>query len=93
MMALLRKPWFMASVLWCAVLASATGAIYTKHRSRELSVQLERLSRTRDQLDITWGQLQAEQSTYSAHAQVEVVAVGQLHMVTPDPARIQLVNP
>jgi cell division protein FtsL len=93
MMAVMRRPWIIAAALWCAVLASAAGAVYTKHRARELFVDLERLYSERDQLDITWGQLQAEQSTYSAHAQVEVIAVGQLRMVTPDPARIQLVNP
>lgn len=93
MMAVLRKPWLVAAVLWCAVLSSAAGAIYTKHRARELFAELERQYARRDQLDITWGQLQAEQSTLSAHAQVEGVAVERLKMVSPDPARIQLVNP
>ncbi len=92
-MSLLRKPWLAAAVLWCGVLGSAAGAIYTKHRARELFVELERLNLERDQLDTTWGQLQAEQSTFSGHAQVEAVAVGQLRMFAPDPARIQLVNP
>ena len=81
------------TVLWCGVLASAAGAIYTKHRSRELFVQLERLHRDREQLDMTWGQLQTEQSMYTAHAQVEAFATSRLHMVAPDPARIQLVTP
>ena len=92
-MAVWRRPGFIAAVLWCAVLASAGHAIYAKHRSRELFAQLERLYRERDQLNITFGQLQTEQSTFSAHAQVEVMAVSQLHMVAPDPARIQVVKP
>lgn len=93
MKALLRHPWLVVSVLWCAVLASAAGAVYTKHRSRELFVQLERLHRERDQLDVTWGQLQTEQSTWTAHALVETVASERLHMLAPDPASIQLVSP
>jgi cell division protein FtsL len=88
----LRHSWILVTVLWCAVLASAAGAVYTKHRSRELFVQLEQLNRERDQLDMTWGQLQTEQSMYTAHAQVEAIAVTRLHMVAPDPARIQLVE-
>ena len=37
-------------VLWLAVLASAAGAIYVKHRSRELFVELERVNRERDRV-------------------------------------------
>jgi cell division protein FtsL len=92
-MRLLHHPWIVVTVLWCAVLASAAGAIYTKHRSRELFVELERLHRERDQLDTTWGLLQTEQSTFTAHALVETVAIQRLGMIAPDPARIQLVAP
>jgi cell division protein FtsL len=88
-MTLLRNSWVVVALLWCAVLASAAGVVYTKHRSRELFVQLERLHREQDQLDMTWGQLQTEQSMYTAHAWVEAIAVGRLKMITPDPARIQ----
>jgi cell division protein FtsL len=88
-----RNPWLQVAVLWCAVLASAAGAVYTRHRSRELFVELERLHRQQDQLDIEWGQLQLEQSAWSSHAFVERVATTRLHMATPDPARIQVVTP
>src|SRR5690349_1474009 len=40
------------AVLWTAVLLSAAGAIYSKHRARELFVTLERLNRQRDTLEI-----------------------------------------
>jgi cell division protein FtsL len=93
MMSLLRSSWLIAMVLWCAVLASAAGAVYTRHRSRELFVELERLHRQRDQLEIEWGQLQLEQSAWSAHAFVERVATTRLHMSTPNPMRIQIVVP
>lgn len=93
MMGILRQPWVVVTLLWLAVLASAAGAIYTRHRSGELFTELERLHRERDQLDVTWGQLQLEQSTFSAHAQVESIARSRLNMVTPDPDRIQLVTP
>jgi cell division protein FtsL len=92
-MAVMRQHWVIAMLLWCAVLGSAAAAVYTRHRSRELFVELERLHRQRDQLDITWGQLQLEQSTFSAHAHVEATARARLSMFTPDPARIQQVVP
>ena len=84
-MSALRQPWVAAMLLWCAVLASAAGAVYTRHRSRELFVELEKLHRERDQLDIAWGQLQLEQSAWSAHAFVERVATRRLNMGVPDP--------
>jgi len=81
------------AVLWTAVLLSAAGAIYSKHRARELFVTLERLNRQRDTLDIEWGQLQLEQSAWSTHAFVERVASTKLHMQSPRPAEIELISP
>ena len=93
MMRLARHGWIIVAVLWFGVLASAAGAIYTRHRSRELFVELERLHRQRDAIEIEWGQLQLEQSAWSTHAFVERVATTRLQMVTPDPARIRVVMP
>jgi cell division protein FtsL len=81
------------AVLWTAALLSAAGAIYSKHRARELFVTLERLNRQRDTLDIEWGQLQLEQSAWSTHAFVERVASTKLHMQSPRPAEIELISP
>jgi cell division protein FtsL len=81
------------AALWLAVLASAAGAIYSKHRSRELFVQLERLNNQRDTLEIEWGQLQLEQSAWSTHAFVERVASTKLRMASPAPKDIELVSP
>jgi cell division protein FtsL len=90
---LTRNLWILVMLLWCGVLLSATGAIYTRHRARELFVELESLHRQRDNLDIEWGRLQLEQSSWSTHAFVERVASTRLKMATPDPARIQVVQP
>ena len=80
-------------VLWVAALASAAGAIYSKHRARELFVELERLNARRDNLEIQWGQLQLEQSAWSTHAFVENVAGTRLKMAMPPPKDIELVSP
>ena len=79
--------------LWAGVLVSAAGAIYSKHRARELFVTLERMNRQRDTLEIEWGQLQLEQSAWSTHAFVERVASAKLHMQSPPPAEIELISP
>ena len=56
-------------------------------------VELEQMNRERAKLDVTWGQLQLEQSYWSQHAQVENTARRRLNMGTPDPAAIQVVLP
>ena len=80
-------------LLWCAVLVSSAGAIYSKYRARELFVELERLNSARDGLDAEWGRLQLEQSAWSAYAFVEHVASERLHMSIPDSRDIEIVSP
>jgi len=80
-------------LLWLATLASAAGAIWCKHRTRQLFVQLEALNAHRDDLEIEWGQLQLEQSAWSTHAFVERVASSRLHMAMPPPKEIEIVSP
>lgn len=92
----LRSPGIWAVVipmLWLMVLGSAAGAVYSKHRARELFVELERLNRERDRLEVEWGQLQLEQSAWSTHAFVESVAASKLRMSIPAPAAIEVVAP
>jgi cell division protein FtsL len=80
-------------VLWLATLGSAAGAIWCKHRARELFVQLEALNARRDDLEIEWGQLQLEQSAWSTHAFVERVASTRLRMAMPPPKEIEIISP
>jgi cell division protein FtsL len=79
------------ALLWVVTLGSAAGAVWCKHRARELFVELETLNARRDNLDIEWGQLQLEQSAWSSHAFVERVASTRLHMALPPPKEIEIV--
>ena len=80
-------------LLWLAALGSAAGAIYCKHRARQMFVELEALNARRDNLEIEWGQLQLEQSAWSTHAFVERVASAKLHMAMPPPKEIEIITP
>jgi cell division protein FtsL len=80
-------------LLWASALGSAAAAVYFKHRSREMFVELERLETRRDNLQIEWGQLQLEQSAWSTHAFVERVASAKLHMGMPPPKDIEIIAP
>jgi cell division protein FtsL len=81
------------AVLWVGALGSAAGAIYCKHRAREMFIELEQLNARRDNLEIEWGQLQLEQSAWSTQAFVERVATSKLHMAMPPPKEIEIVAP
>ena len=84
---------FAIPILWVGALGSAAGAIYCKHRAREMFIELERLNARRDNLEIEWGQLQLEQSAWSTQAFVERVATTKLHMAMPPPKEIEIVAP
>lgn len=74
-----------------AVMTSALAAIYAKHQSRKLFVQLQALVVERDRLEMDWGRLQIEQSTQASHARVEQIARERKAMRNPAPAEIELV--
>ncbi len=57
--------------------------VYTKHEARKLFVELEGLTHERDELNIEWGQLQIEQSTWAQHARIEQVATKDLSLTRP----------
>jgi cell division protein FtsL len=85
--------WIGLPLLWLAVLVSASGAIYCKHRARELFVQLEHLDSGRDELEAEWGRLQIEQSFWSAYAYVENVASTRLKMRIPASNEVEMPTP
>jgi cell division protein FtsL len=81
------------ALLGFAVLASSLGVIYGKHQARNRFTELQRLTRERDELDIEWGQLQLEQSTWATNGRVESVARDDLHMVIPQASDLRIVQP
>ena len=80
-------------VLWLAVLGSAAAVIYSKHRQRELFVELEHLNAGRDAFEAEWGRLQLEQSFWSNYGYVENVADSRLHMHMPASREVELPPP
>ena len=71
---------------------SAMALVYTKHEARKLFVELEALTHERDELNIEWGQLQIEQSTWATHARIEQVANDDLSLVRPQPTEIFVIE-
>lgn len=70
-------------LLWCAVLASALGAVWARHEAREQFRELQALKDRRDELDIEWSQLRLELGTLAMHSRVEQLARERLSMRAP----------
>lgn len=87
-----RQPAGLAFALVLVCVVSAIALIYTKHESRKLFVELERLSDKRDELNIEWGQLQIEQSTWATHARIEQVATSKLKLSRPATQEIYVIE-
>ena len=78
-----RQPVLLVSVFAIVCVLSGLALVYTKHESRRLFVELEGLTHARDELNIEWGQLQIEQSTWAQHARIEQVATDDLSLMRP----------
>ena len=87
-----RQPFLLVLVFAIVCVTSAMALVYTKHESRKLFVELEALTDERDELNIEWGQLQIEQSTWSTHARIEQVATDDLSLVRPEATEIFVIQ-
>ena len=80
-------------LLLVAVVATGIGAVQTRHHSRNLYNELQRLEANRDRLNVIWGQLQLEQAAWSEPGRVERIAREQLGMAQPASEDIVLISP
>ncbi len=71
-------------LLLLAVVVCALGVVTSQHRARKLFQDLEGEQEKARQLDVEYGQLQLEMSTWANHPRIEKVARDRLRMVIPD---------
>lgn len=74
-----------------AVVISAVWVVTTKHQARQLFGELEALNRERDRLQVDWGRLQIEESTWGTHSRVETLSRDRLSLDRPTPEQIVVV--
>ena len=70
------------------VTGSAAAVVFMRHQHRLAYVALQEAQEQRDELNIEWGQLLLEQSTWSMHHRVEIEANKRLGMRVPAPDQI-----
>jgi cell division protein FtsL len=79
-------------LLLLVLVVCALGLVTSQHKSRKLFSELEREQERSRALDVEYGQLQLEASTWGLHSRVEKIATGTLRMHAPDPRRVRVVE-
>jgi cell division protein FtsL len=79
-------------ILLAVVLLSALADVSVNHRARKLFTAYEHEQERMRALEVEWGQLQLEQSTWATHARIEEIARQKLGMHTPRPNQIMSVT-
>jgi|TARA_B100001250_G_scaffold72479_1_gene58872 cell division protein FtsL len=62
--------------------------VQIKHFARQNFIELESLNRERDRLQIEWGRLQLEESTWSTHPRIESIARDELSLILPEQDKV-----
>jgi cell division protein FtsL len=85
--------YFVLVLLIAAVLGSGVGVVYARQEHRQAYVQLNRLVRERDELNIEFSRLQLEQATWAETNRIEQVATERVGMLFPASSELVVVRP
>lgn len=78
--------------LLLAVLVSALSVVAMQHKTRKLFIELQKEKDIAHQMEVEWGQLQLEQSTWAMSARVEKISAAKLQMQLPQSGQIRFVR-
>lgn len=81
------------TLLGIAITATALGIVYSRHESRKLFTQLDVISQERDKMNVEWGKLLLEESTWAAHSRIESLAQKEFHMHIPNVNEVIVLKP
>jgi cell division protein FtsL len=79
-------------LLLLVLVVCALGLVTSQHKSRKLFSELEREQERSRALDVEFGQLQLESSTWGLHSRIERIAGTALGMRAPDARRVRMVE-
>lgn len=80
------------TVLLLALLVSGISVIYTTFKNRSMLNELQQLRNQRNELQVQWGQLLIEQSTFSLDSRIERKAIEELQMIVPEFSDVVMVR-
>ncbi|TAM96541.1 MAG: cell division protein FtsL [Rhodanobacteraceae bacterium] len=79
-------------VLLLAVVASGIAVVWARHQDRAAFVELSKLQNQRDALNVEFGRLELEQATWASPSRIEAIARGQLGMISPPAASVEMIH-
>lgn len=79
-------------LLLCLSIVCALAVVTSQHKARKLFVELQKEQESARQMEVEWGQLQLEQSTWATPTRVEKIASSRLQMQLPKGDKIQFVR-
>jgi len=79
-------------LLLAVLVACALGLVTSQHNARKRFSELEREHNRARELDVQYGRLQLEASTWGLHSRVAKIATGTLGLRAPDPRRLRVVT-
>lgn len=82
----------LAAALAVAVLVSGLWLVEAKHEARQLFAELEELKREQDRLQVDWGRLQIEESTFGTQSRIESLALEEIDLGMPRNDQIVVVT-
>ena len=81
------------ALLIAANVLSGVAVVFARHEHRQLFIELTKLERARDELNIDFGRLQLEQATWAESNRIDQVARTRLGMQFPETRDIVVVRP
>lgn len=88
-----RAQWILVAVALVLSTVSALGVVYSSFEARRLVAQHQQLLDKKNAMQVEWGQLLLEQSTWGSYNRVEQLAGSKLKMRVPSPSEIVMVSP
>ncbi len=76
-------------LLLLVLVACALGLVSSQHKARKLFSELEREQERARALEIEYGRLQLEASTWGQHARIERIAAATFGLRAPDARRVR----
>lgn len=87
--ALFSRTWFVAILLF----GCAMWLVTSQYEARKLFMELERAQARTRELDVTWSQLELEQSTLAKSARISSIAQTDLQMTETSSSRVEYLVP
>lgn len=87
------RSWLFVVVALILVIGSSVAVVYSSYETRRLVASHQRLQQENNEMQVEWGQLLLEQSTWGSYNRVERLAGVKLKMRVPAPNEIVMVEP